>query len=162
MYEEQVIHIIKNEPAFMASVDGNRPRIRPMRVFVDETGHLWLFSRFDSKKVGELAANSRIELAFMGQDKSILTISGELKDETKPGTSSFRLIRDAIFHTFPHMDAYFDEGEQDSMVLYALHVHEVHYMLPDRTVTTKVNLPMTYSAEADVTFCKGGFCLLED
>lgn len=162
MYEDKVIDIIKNETAFLASVDGNRPRIRPMRVFVDDTGHLWLFSRFDSKKVQEWQANPRVELAFTGKDQSYLTIYGTIKDQTKPGTPEYRVIRDMIFNSFPNMEKYFGEGEQDSFVLFGLDVHEVHYMLPSREVVTQVNLPMTYSAETDVAFCQGGFCLFED
>lgn len=162
MYEEQVINIIKKETAFMASVDGNRPRIRPMRVFVDDTGHLWMFSRYDSQKVAALQANPRVELAFSSRDKSYLTIYGSLNDQTKPGTPEYRVIRDFMLKTFPNMDKYFKEGEQDSFILYKLDVHEVHYMLPNREVTSQVNLPMTYSAETDVAFCKGGFCLFED
>lgn len=162
MYEEQVIDIIKNETAFMASVDGNLPRIRPMRVYVDETGHLWLFSHYNSKKVTEFEANPRVELAFTGKDKSYLTVYGELQDATKHATDHYQLVRKAIFNTFPNMDKYFGKDDQDSFVLYKLAVHEVHYMLPNRTMTERVNLPMSYSAENDVTFCQGGFCLFED
>ncbi|KMO85736.1 hypothetical protein AB840_11955 [Megasphaera cerevisiae DSM 20462] len=161
MYEEAVLDIIKKEPAFMASVSGERPRIRPMKAFVDEFGHIWLFSRFDSKKVEELSVNPRVELAFMGKDDSVVTLFGQVKDETKPGTPQFRLVRDAMLNTIPEMKNYFGKNEEDKIVLYQLVVHEVNYMLPDRTVTSRVNLPMTYNPEVEVTFCKGGFCLID-
>jgi len=161
MYEDQVLGIIKKEPAFMASVDGQRPRIRPMKVFVDETGHLWLFSRFDSKKVSDLSVNPRVELGFMGEDSSVVTVFGQVKDATKPGTPQFRLVRDMMLNHVPEMKHYFSENEEDSIVLYQVIVHEINYMRPDRTVVSNINLPMTYNPEVEVTFCKGGFCLTD-
>jgi general stress protein 26 len=50
MYEQEVLQMIRSNLAFMGTVDGDRPRVRPMKPYIDREGHIWLFSRFDSKK----------------------------------------------------------------------------------------------------------------
>ena len=54
MYEQEVIQLVRSETAYMGSIDGNRPRVRPMKPFIDQEGRIWLFSRYDSHKVAQI------------------------------------------------------------------------------------------------------------
>lgn len=161
MYEQEVISLVRSQTAFMGTVDGNRPRVRPMKPFIDRQGHIWLFSRYDSHKVSQIQANPRVELCFLGPQQEVLTVYGRLKDDTKPGTPTFRVLRDLMLAEIPDMKQYFAEGKEDSLLVYRLAVHEIRYTRPDCELTTRINLPMEHDPDIDLAMCQGGFCLVE-
>lgn len=159
MYEKEVIDLIKSEVAFMGTVDENRPRVRPMKPYIDHEGHIWLFSRYDSKKVANLLQNPRIELCFLGKDQQVLSIYGRIKDETKAGSPTFQVIRTLMLNELPEMKHYFKEQNQDSLIIYRVVVHEIRYTKPDCELTTRINLPMEHDPDIELAMCHGGFCL---
>ncbi|MDF2930490.1 MAG: Pyridoxamine 5-phosphate oxidase like [Anaerospora sp.] len=160
MYEKEVIDLVRSGIAFMGSVDDNRPRVRPMKPYIDGDGHIWLFSRYDSQKISALQTNPRVELCLMGKDQEVLSIYGRLKDDTKPGSPVFRALRDLMVAEIPDMKYYFADKDENSLVIYRLVVHEIRYMRPDCQLTTRVNLPMEHDPDIDLAMCQGGFCLM--
>ena len=160
MYEQEVLHLVKSELAFMGTVDDNRPKVRPMKPYIDREGHIWLFSRFDSKKVSEMEINPRVELCFVGQNQEVLNLYGRIKDETKPGSATFRALRDMMFAEIPEMKNYFSYQDHNSLIIYRLIVHEIRYWRPSGEFTTRVNLPMEQNPDVELNMCQGGFCLM--
>lgn len=160
MYESEVIELVRLKVGFLGTVDENRPRVRPMKPYIDTEGRIWLFSRYDTKKVAELQQNPRIELCILGDHQEVLTIYGRVKDMTKPGDPTFRVRRDLMFADVPEMKHYIAEGNADSLVIYRLLVHEIRYMRSDCELTTRVNLPMEHDPDGELHLCQGGFCLL--
>ncbi|MDR3565873.1 MAG: pyridoxamine 5'-phosphate oxidase family protein [Negativicutes bacterium] len=160
MYEQEVLHLVKSELAFMGTVDDNRPKVRPMKPYIDREGHIWLFSRFDSKKVSEMEINPRVELCFVGQNQEVLNLYGRIKDETKPGSATFRALRDMMFAEIPEMKNYFSDQDLNSLIIYRLIVHEIRYWRPSGEFTTRVNLPMEQNPDVELNMCQGGFCLM--
>ena len=162
MYEQEVLSLLKTETAFLASIDGAQPRVRPMKPWVDPEGHIWLFSRFDTKKVAEFKANPRVEMCVVGKNQEMLTITGRLRDETRPGSPVFRATLDLMYGSTPEMKMYFPEKDTTGLVLYRLLVHEVRYMRTDCKLVTRVNLLMEQNPDVDLALCQGGFCLVEE
>lgn len=160
MYESEVISLIKVKTGFLGTVDENRPRVRPMKPYIDREGRIWLFSRYDTRKVAELQQNPRVELCFVGDNQEVLTIDGRVEDVTKPGDPEFRVRRDLMFADVPEMKHYFAAGDIDSIVIYRLLVYEIRYLRENCELTTRVNLPMAHDPEGDLALCQGGFCLL--
>lgn len=162
MYEQEVIQLIKTETAFMGSIDGNRPRVRPMKPYVDREGHIWLFSRFDTRKVSELNQSPRVELCIAGKEGETLTLVGRVKDETRPGSPTFRALKDVMFGELPEMRKQFPDNDTTALVIYRLVVHEIRLVRADYQLVTRVNLPMEQDPDIDLALCQGGFCLLEE
>ena len=160
MYEQEVLDLLKSEVAFMGTVDDFRPRVRPMKPYVDRDGHIWLFSRFDSKKVAELSQNPRIELCVVGPEQQVINLYGRVKDVTKPGSAEFRVFRDIMIVDMPEMKHYFAEKKVDDLIIYRFVVHEVRYMRENCELTTRVNLPMEQDPDVELSMCQGGFCLM--
>lgn len=160
MYESEVIELVRSKVGFLGTIDENRPRVRPMKPYIDPEGRIWLFSRYDTKKVTELQQNPRVELCFLGDRQEVLTVYGRVKDVTKPGDPEFRVRRDFMFAGVPEMKHYIAPGDADSLVIYQLIVHEIRYMRPDCELTTRVNLPMEHDPDVELNLCQGGFCLL--
>lgn len=160
MYEHEVIDLVKTGLAFMGTVDEQRPRVRPMKPYIDQEGHIWLFSHFDSKKVSEMANNPRVELCIVGKSQEVLNIYGRIKDETKHGNATFRVIRDLMLADIPEMKNYFKDNNYDSLIIYRLVVHEVRLWRAEGELTTRVNLPMQQDPDIELALCQGGFCLM--
>ena len=66
MFEQDVINLVKNNTAYVATVDGVIPRIRPMTPYVDDAGGIWFASNKSSKKVHEIKANPRVTIFVPG------------------------------------------------------------------------------------------------
>lgn len=162
MFEQDVIQLIKSETAFLGSYDGSRPRVRPMKPYIDPEGKIWLFSRFDTRKVAELQQYPRVEMCVLGKEGEILTLVGRVKDETRPGSSTFKALKDMMFGELPEMRRQFPDNDATALVIYRLVVHEVRFVRADHQLVTRVNLPMEQDPDVDLAMCQGGFCLLEE
>ncbi len=162
MYEQDVLNLLKTETAYMGNIDGNQPRVRPMKAYVDREGHIWLFSPFDTRKVNELKNNPRIELCVLGKNYEVLTLTGRVRDETRPGSPLFRAMLDMMYAEMPEMKKTFPERDTTSLVLYRVVVHEVRYMRQNHEMVTRVNIPMEQNPDVELAMCQGGFCLLEE
>jgi len=162
MYEQEVLGLLKSETAFLGSLDGNQPRVRPMKLYVDREGHIWLFSPYETRKVLEMKNNPRIELCVLGKNNEVLTISGRVRDETRPGSSLFRATLDMMYAEMPEMKKYFPERDTTALVLFRVVVHEVRFMRADHQLVTRVNIPMEQNPDVELALCQGGFCLTEE
>lgn len=162
MYEQEVMNLLRTETVYMGNVDGEKPHVRPMQPYVDKEGHVWLFSAYDTSKVAELKVNPRIELCVVGKHYEVLTIAGRVRDETRPGSSLFRATLDMMYADMPEMRKTFPERDTTALVLYRVVVHEVKYVRPDGTLTTRVNIPMEQNPDIDLALCQGGFCLMPE
>lgn len=162
MYEQEVLNLLKNETVFLGNIDGNQPKVRPMKPYVDREGHIWLFSPYETRKVVELKNNPRIEICVVGKNNEVLTLSGRVRDETRPGSSLFRATLDMMYAEMPEMKKYFPERDTTSLVLFRVVVHELRYMRADHQLTTRVNIPMEQDPDVELTMCQGGFCLKDE
>ena len=162
MYEQDVLNLLKTETAYLGNIDGNQPRVRPMKAYVDREGHIWLFSPFDTRKVTELKNNPRIELCVLGKNYEVLTLTGRVRDETRPGSPLFRAMLDMMYAEMPEMKKTFPERDTTALVLYRVVVHEVRYMRQNHEMVTRVNIPMEQNPDVELAMCQGGFCLLEE
>ncbi|MDR3563092.1 MAG: pyridoxamine 5'-phosphate oxidase family protein [Negativicutes bacterium] len=153
MYEQEVINLVKNNTAFMGTVDGHRPRVRPMKPYVDEAGHIWLISAAKTKKVAEIEENPRVELCVQGQGEFV-QIFGRLK----PVKPEAELLK-TIFAALPAMTNYFSGPDDPNVVIYRMTVHEVFYANQQHVLTTNVNLDTEPDWDREVSLCPGGFCL---
>lgn len=161
MYEQETIALIKNSVAFMGTIDhDNRPRVRPMKPYIDREGHIWLFSSHDTQKITELARNPRIELCIVGPHREVLTLAGRIQDETKPGTGVFRALRDLILAEVPEAKYCVKDNNLDTLVIYRFILHHISLYRPDGQYTTSVNLPMSQNPDTELALCQGGFCLI--
>ena len=162
MYEQEVLNLLKNETAYLGNIDGNHPRVRPMKTYVDREGRIWLFSPFDTRKVTELKNNPLIELCVVGKNDEVLTLSGRVRDETRPGSSVYRAMLDMMYADMPEMKKRFPERDTTSLVLFRVVVHEVRYVRANQELVTRVNIPMEQNPDVELAMCQGGFCLLEE
>jgi uncharacterized pyridoxamine 5'-phosphate oxidase family protein len=162
MFEQEVLDLLKTKTAFMGNIDGNQPRVRPMQPYVDRDGHIWLFSPFETRKVIELKNNPRIELCVLGNNYEVLTLSGRVRDETRPGSPVYRAMLDMMYAEMPEMKKSFPDRDTTSLVLFRVVVHEIRYKRQGHQLVTSINIPMEQNPEIELAMCQGGFCLLDE
>ena len=133
-----------------------------MKPYVDREGHIWLFSPYDTRKVVELKNNPRIEICAVGKNYEVLTITGRVRDETRPGSPVYRAMLDMMYAEMPEMKKSFPARDTTALVLFRVVVHEVRYVLADHQMVTRVNIPMEHDPDVELAMCQGGFCLMPD
>jgi general stress protein 26 len=79
--EQQIVSITKDNSlhAYLATCDGDQPRVRPVSPIVEDDMSIWVTTRSTSRKVKQLRENPKICLAFVelpDGDKAV-TIIGE-------------------------------------------------------------------------------------
>ena len=79
--EQQIVSITKDNSlhAYLATCDGDQPRVRPVSPIVEDDMSIWVTTRSTSRKVKQLRENPKICLAFVERpdgDKAV-TIIGE-------------------------------------------------------------------------------------
>jgi len=79
--EQQIVSITKDNSlhAYLATCDGDQPRVRPVSPIIEDDMSIWVTTRSTSRKVKQLRENPKICLAFVelpDGDKAV-TIIGE-------------------------------------------------------------------------------------
>jgi general stress protein 26 len=84
--KEKMVAIMKQTclHAYLATCDGDQPRVRPVSPIVEDDGSIWVTTFSNSRKVRQIKQNPKICLAFVEQprgDKAAMVV-GEAKIET--------------------------------------------------------------------------------
>jgi len=91
MSMQQVKEIVERAVyGFLATVDGNQPRVRPMSFVLLPDGRFWSSTYRCSGKVAELENNDRVEVCFLDDRKLHLRVEGRLR--TTGGTEAKRSL----------------------------------------------------------------------
>lgn len=107
----------------LATVDGDRPRVRPVSpVQVDEDFTIYVANLASYHKTGEIAANSAVELAYLAPDHDQLRIAG------KAEVVKDREVIDAIWEKNPLLKQYLGSPENPEFILYRIVPESVRFM----------------------------------
>jgi uncharacterized pyridoxamine 5'-phosphate oxidase family protein len=67
-------YLKKNPTFFLATVEGDQPRVRPFGVVAEFEGKLYISTSNQKKVFKQMVANPKIELSAMGQDGTWLRV----------------------------------------------------------------------------------------
>ena len=82
---EEVLEFLKeNGPFYIATVEGNRPRVRPFGFVVKYKGRLWFCTNNRKKVYRQLKENPYFELSATSPDKRWIRLSGKAVLATTP------------------------------------------------------------------------------
>ena len=70
--------------AYLATCDGDQPRVRPVSPIIKDCTNLWVTTMAASRKVAQLRKNPKMSLAFMEQPRGdkAATVIGEAREIT--------------------------------------------------------------------------------
>ncbi|MGQ9707005.1 MAG: pyridoxamine 5'-phosphate oxidase family protein [bacterium] len=77
---EKIVNIMKETSlhAYLATVDGNQPRVRSVSPIIEDDLSIWITTYSGSRKVKQIGDNPKVCLAFVSQpnsDKSAVVIN---------------------------------------------------------------------------------------
>ena len=78
MTKDEAIDIIRDAGfGFLATVEGNKPRVRPMMPYLSESGELLLALLGRSRSISQIKANPNVEVCFVDRKMWYCRVSGE-------------------------------------------------------------------------------------
>ena len=109
---EKVYEFLKNAGTYyLATVDGDQPRVRPFGTVLIFEGHLYIQTGRIKPVSKQLAANPKAEIcAFM--EGKWLRLSGELVEDDRVEAKK------AMLDAYPNLRGMYDENDSNTQVLY--------------------------------------------
>ena len=107
---------------FLASVDGDRPCLRPVSPAWVDGFTTWVASLCSSGKTEQLRANDRVELCFLTEDHDQVRIAGRAIETTD------RERRLEVWKRYALLRKYFMDVDDPEFILYEIRPERVRYM----------------------------------
>ena len=107
---------------FLATVDGDRPRLRPVSPVRTDGFTVYVANLKSYHKTGEIEANPNVELAYLSADHDQVRISGRAEAVTDR-----RLLRE-IWDANPLLRHYLGSLENPDLIVYRILPERVRFM----------------------------------
>lgn len=106
----------------LATVDGTRPRLRPVSPVAVEGFTVYVASLRSSHKTGELELNPAVELCYLDEAHDQVRIEGtaELVND--------KTVREAIWNGYPLLRSFLGSINNPEFMLYRIRPHRVRFM----------------------------------
>lgn len=108
--------------AFMATCEGERPRIRPMAILAVEGNEVYMAAYAASPKMRQLARDPHVELCFMDEQYHHLRVQGTYEMVDDPD------LKRRMWEQNPSMKEYFESADDPEYVLFKIKVEEALLM----------------------------------
>jgi general stress protein 26 len=120
---ERAIAVIQNAPhCFLATTDGEQPRLRPMSPVRTDSFTIFLANLHDSNKTREIERNPRVELCFLDAQNDQVRITGVAEVVTDEAILQDVLGAKTLLH------AYLETVDRTRFVLYRIRPARVRFM----------------------------------
>lgn len=111
--EKVLAFLDKTNTYFLATADGDQPRVRPFGTVLVYDGKLYIQTGRVKPVSKQLAANPKAEIcAFDGETGAWLRVSGELVDDNN------RDVKVAMLEKYPAIRSMYDPDDDNTQVLY--------------------------------------------
>jgi general stress protein 26 len=107
---------------FLATVDGDRPRLRPVSPVRTDGFTVYVASLRSYHKTGELEANPNVELAYLSADHDQVRVSGRAEVVTD------RVLLDEIWAANPLLRHYLGTPDNPELIVYRIVPERVRFM----------------------------------
>ena len=109
---ERVFDFIKNaETYYLATVEGDQPRVRPFGTILNHEGKLYIQTGKVKPVSKQLAANPKCEICAF-KDGVWVRIACELVEDDRVE------VKKAMLDAYPNLRAMYDENDANTQVLY--------------------------------------------
>ncbi|MCK5581127.1 MAG: pyridoxamine 5'-phosphate oxidase family protein [Candidatus Omnitrophica bacterium] len=136
MDKQGVIDLIRDAGfGILTTVDGDKPKARPMMPYLDEeTGKMLLAILPHSRTIAQIQANPNIELCYIDRQMNFARVSGTAKlSDDKEG-------REKVWNNIPMLRQYFTGPEDSNFKLIEIETGEIEVMTPQQKEPDIVSL----------------------
>jgi general stress protein 26 len=107
---------------FLASVDGDQPRLRPVSPVRTDGFTVYIANLRSYSKTAEIAANPKVELGYMDQHHNQVRITGTAEIVTE------RALLQEIWDANPLLRQYLGSLDNPALIVYRVRPSRVRYM----------------------------------
>lgn len=135
MTTEEAIDIIRDAGfGFLATTEGDQPRVRPMMPYLTEEGELLLAMLGRSRTINQIKANSKIEVCFVDRKMWYCRATGTaiLSDDLKK--------KEIVFENVPMLRQYFAGPADPNYHLAVITIKAVEAMTPHGRTPEQIQL----------------------
>lgn len=125
MTTEEAIDIIRDAGfGYLATLEGNQPRVRPMMPYLTEEGELLLAMLGRSRTINQIKANSKVEVCFVDRKMWYARVTGTAS------LSNDLDKKKLVFENVPMLRQYFAGPEDPNYHLAIITINAVEAMTP--------------------------------
>jgi len=135
MTKEEALDIIADAGfGFLGTVEGNKPKVRPMMPYLTEDGQLLLALLGRSRTISQIKANPNVEICFVDRKMWYCRVTGEA---TMTDDVSKKQI---VFENVPMLRQYFAGPEDPNFNLAIIEIKSVEAMTPHSRLPEEISL----------------------
>ena len=135
MNKEEALDIISDAGfGFFATVEGDKPRVRPMMPYLTEDGELLLALLGRSRTIPQIKANPSVEVCFVDRKMWYCRVSGiaVMSDDVSK--------KQIVFENVPMLRQYFAGPEDPNYHLAVIEIKSVEAMTPHSRLPEEINM----------------------
>ena len=135
MEKEEAIDIVKDAGfGFLATVEGDQPRVRPMMPYLSEDGELLLALLGRSRTIPEIKGNPHVELCFVDRKMWYCRVTGTAV------ISNDAAKKESVFENVPMLRQYFAGPQDPNFHLAVIKATKVEAMTPHSRTPEQISL----------------------
>ena len=135
MNKEEAIDIVRDAGfGFFATVEGNKPHVRPMMPYLSEDGELLLALLGRSRTIPQIKANPNVEICFVDRKMWYCRVSGTA------AISDDIFKKRIVFENVPMLRQYFAGAEDPNYHLVVIKITSVEAMTPHSRLPEQISL----------------------
>ena len=135
MDKNEAIDIVRDAGfGFLATCEGNQPRVRPMMPYLTEDGELLLALLGRSRTIPQIKANPNIEVCFVDRKMWYCRLSGKATLVTDLAK------KDVVFNGIPMLRQYFAGAEDPNFHLAQIEITAVEAMTPHSRTPEQITI----------------------
>jgi uncharacterized pyridoxamine 5'-phosphate oxidase family protein len=96
---------------YLATVDGDQPRVRTMMPILKDDGRLLMATFSNTKKLGQIAKNSKVEICFVDRKLSHCRIEG------RASVSGDQALKEELWNKQPMLRQFYSGPEDPNFIL---------------------------------------------
>ena len=135
MTKEETIDLIRDAGfGFLATTEGNQPRVRPMMPYLTEDGEIIVALLGRSRTINQIKKNPQVEICFVDRKMWYCRVSGKAKITTDTAKKTI------LWDNIPMLKQYFGGTNDPNFVLLEMDIDSVEAMTPHQKTPETINL----------------------
>jgi uncharacterized pyridoxamine 5'-phosphate oxidase family protein len=135
MNKEEAIDIVRDAGfGFLATMDGNQPRVRPMMPYLTDDGELLVALLGRSRTINDLKGNPNVEICFVDRKMWYARVTGTAV------LSNDLAKKEIVFENVPMLRQYFAGPDDPGYHLAVVEVKAVEAMTPHDRAPQQIDL----------------------
>ena len=133
MNKEEVIDLIRDAGfGFLATTQGNQPRVRPMMPYLTDEGKILIALLGRSRTIQDVKGNPQVEICFVDRKMWYCRITG------KAQLSNDRESKSILWNNIPMLKQYFGGIDDPNFQLITVDIKEAEAMTPHQKIPEKI------------------------